>query len=305
MNNGKPVHIAKIADLNLSHRCYRYYAGWADKIRGSTSPIQGSFNLSTRREPVGVVGQIIPWNFPLLMQAWKLGPALAAGCTVVMKTAEQTPLSALRLAELIKDAGFPDGVVNIVSGFGDIGAHLARHSGVDKVAFTGSTEVGYDIMRNSHVNNLKRVTLELGGKSANIITKHADFNKAVSQASMSLFFNAGQCCIAGSRTYVHSSIYDRFVEASAKQASSIRLGHSLDPNTDQGPLVSKDQMDRVLSYIEHGKKQARLVAGGTRKGNKGWYVTPTVFADVKDDHVIAKEEIFGPVKSIFKFEDNE
>ncbi len=239
------------------------------------------------------------------MQAWKLGPALAAGCTVVMKTAEQTPLSALRLAELIKDAGFPDGVVNIVSGFGDIGAHLARHSGVDKVAFTGSTEVGYDIMRNSHVNNLKRVTLELGGKSANIITKHADFNKAVSQASMSLFFNAGQCCIAGSRTYVHSSIYDRFVEASAKQASSIRLGHSLDPNTDQGPLVSKDQMDRVLSYIEHGKKQARLVAGGTRKGNKGWYVTPTVFADVKDDHVIAKEEIFGPVKSIFKFEDNE
>jgi aldehyde dehydrogenase (NAD+) len=213
INNGKPAHIAKAADLYLTQSCYRYYGGWADKIKGSTLPIENNtrFNLYTRREPVGVVGQIIPWNFPLLMQAWKLGPALAAGCTVVMKTAEQTPLSALRIAELIKEAGFPDGVVNIVSGFGDIGAYLARHPGIDKVAFTGSTEVGYDIMRNSHEKNLKRVTLELGGKSPNIITKYADVDKAVAQACLGLFFNAGQVCIAGSRTYVHSSIYDRFV----------------------------------------------------------------------------------------------
>lgn len=195
------------------------------------------------------MAQIIPWNFPLLMQAWKLGPALAAGCTVVMKTAEQTPLSGLRVAELIKEAGFPDGVVNIISGEGDAGAYLARHPGIDKVAFTGSTEVGYDIMRNCHEKNLKRVTLELGGKSPNIITKNANFDKAVNQACMSLFFNAGQCCIAGSRTFVHSSIYDRFVEACAQRAKGMKLGHSLDTSIDQGPLVSKEQMEKVLNYV--------------------------------------------------------
>lgn len=304
INNGKPVEVAKAADLTLTHRCYRYYGGWVDKIRGSTIAMDGPFNLSTRKEPVGVVGQIIPWNFPLLMQAWKLGPALAAGCTVVMKTAEQTPLSALRLAQLIHEAGFPPGVVNIVSGFGDVGAYLARHPGIDKVAFTGSTEVGYDIMKNAHDKNLKRVTLELGGKSPNIITKNADFDTAVNQSTLSLFFNAGQCCIAGSRTFVHSSLYDRYVEAVAKAASTIKLGHSLHSDTQQGPLVSKEQMDRVLSYIDHGKKEgAKLVTGGKRWGSKGWYVEPTVFADVQDHHTIAKEEIFGPVKSIFKFED--
>lgn len=305
INNGKPVHIARMADVNQTHMNYRYYGGWVDKIRGQTIPIEGNFNLSTRREPVGVVGQIIPWNFPMLMQAWKLAPALAAGCTVVMKTAEQTPLSGLKIAELIKQAGFPDGVVNIVSGEGDIGQYLCRHPGVDKIAFTGSTEVGYDIMRNSHVSNLKRVTLELGGKSPNIITKNANFDKAVAQATMSLFFNAGQCCIAGSRTYVHSSIYDRFVEATAKQVKAIRMGHSLDSNTDQGPLVSKEQMDKVLGYIESGKKTSKLVTDTGRWGDKGWYVTPTVFADVKDQDLIAQEEIFGPVQSILKFEDNE
>lgn len=252
--------------------------------------MDGPFNLSTRKEPVGVVGQIIPWNFPLLMQAWKLAPALAAGCTVVMKTAEQTPLSALRMAELINEAGFPPGVVNIVSGFGDIGAYLARHKGIDKVAFTGSTEVGYDIMRNCHEYNLKRVTLELGGKSANIITKNADLEKAINQSYLSLFFNAGQCCVAGSRTFVHSSLYDQFVEQSAKLASKIKLGPSLDSTTDQGPLVSKEQMDRVLSYIKHGKDEgARLVTGGKRWGTKGWYVEPTIFADVKDNMKIARE----------------
>jgi len=188
-----------------------------------------------------------------LMQAWKLGPALAAGCTVVMKTAEQTPLSGLRVAELIQEAGFPAGVVNIVSGYGDVGAYLARHPGVDKVAFTGSTEVGYDIMRNAHAKNLKRITLELGGKSPNIITKNADLKKAVNQASMGLFFNAGQCCVAGSRTYVHASIYDQFVAESIKVASKIKLGHSLASDTDQGPLVSEEQMKTVLGYIEKGK----------------------------------------------------
>lgn len=308
INNGKPAKVAIAADLYLTHSCYRYYGGWADKIKGATLPIEGNqrFNLYTRKEPVGVVGQIIPWNFPLLMQAWKLGPALAAGCTVVMKTAEQTPLSALKIAELIKEAGFPDGVVNIVSGHGDIGAYLVRHPGIDKVAFTGSTEVGYDIMRNCHEKNLKRVTLELGGKSPNIITKNANLGKAVSQAALSLFFNAGQCCIAGSRTYVHSSIYDQFVEASIKHVNSIKLGHSLDPLTDQGPLVSEEQMNKVLGYIDQGKREgAKLVANGTRWGVKGWHVTPTIFADVQDEHLIAKEEIFGPVKSILKFEDNE
>lgn len=207
---------------------------------------------------------------------------------------------------MIKEAGFPDGVVNIVSGHGDIGAYLVRHPGIDKVAFTGSTEVGYDIMRNCHEKNLKRVTLELGGKSPNIITKNANLGKAVSQAALSLFFNAGQCCIAGSRTYVHSSIYDQFVEASIKHVNSIKLGHSLDPLTDQGPLVSEEQMNKVLGYIDQGKREgAKLVANGTRWGVKGWHVTPTIFADVQDEHLIAKEEIFGPVKSILKFEDNE
>lgn len=298
------MEVAKAADLTLTHRCYRYYGGWVDKIKGSTLPMDGPFNLSTRREPVGVVGQVIPWNFPLLMQAWKLAPALAAGCTIVMKTAEQTPLSGLRVAELINEAGFPPGVVNIVSGHGDIGAHLARHPGVDKIAFTGSTEVGYDIMRNAHDKNLKRVTLELGGKSPNIITKNANFDLALSQSALSLFFNAGQCCIAGSRTYVHSSIYDRYVAAVSEVAQKIKLGHSLSPETEQGPLVSEEQMTRVLGFIEHGKKDgARLVAGGKRWGSKGWYVEPTVFADVQDNHTIAKEEIFGPVKSIFKFDD--
>jgi len=259
--------------------------------------MDGPFNLSTRKEPVGVVGQVIPWNFPLLMQAWKLAPALAAGCTVVMKTAEQTPLSALRVAELINEAGFPAGVVNIVSGHGDIGAHLARHPGIDKVAFTGSTEVGYDIMRNAHDKNLKRVTLELGGKSPNIITKNANFEIALSQSALSLFFNAGQCCVAGSRTYVHSSLYDRYVSAVGEVAKKIRLGHSLAADTEQGPLVSEEQMNRVLGFIEHGKKEgAKLITGGKRWGSKGWYVEPTVFADVKDEHTIAREEIFGPAR---------
>lgn len=240
------------------------------------------------------------------MVSWKLGPALAAGCTVVMKTAEQTPLTALRVAELIKEAGFPDGVVNIVSGFGDIGAHLARHPGVDKVAFTGSSEVGYEIMRKSHEKNLKRITLELGGKSANIITKNACLETALKQSTMALFFNAGQCCVAGSRTFVHSSLYEKFVQRAAENVKSIKVGNPLDPTTDQGPLVSKEQYDRVMSYIESGVKEgARLITGGKRHGTKGFFIEPTLFADVTDNMKIAKEEIFGPVMSIFKFESND
>lgn len=223
----------------MVYRVIKYYAGWVDKIRGHTIPADGPFFAYTKKEPVGVVGQIIPWNFPLAMLSWKLGPALAAGCTVVLKTAEQTPLTALRVGELIQEAGFPEGVVNIVSGFGDIGRHLARHPGIDKVAFTGSSEVGYEIMRGSHDKNLKRVTLELGGKSANIITKNANIERACDQATMALFFNAGQCCVAGSRTFVHSSIYDEFVARTAERVQNIKLGNPLDATTEQGPLVSK------------------------------------------------------------------
>eukprot|EP00344_Euplotes_crassus_P004148 CAMPEP_0196994232 /NCGR_PEP_ID=MMETSP1380-20130617/560_1 /TAXON_ID=5936 /ORGANISM="Euplotes crassus, Strain CT5" /LENGTH=503 /DNA_ID=CAMNT_0042409555 /DNA_START=21 /DNA_END=1535 /DNA_ORIENTATION=- len=305
LDNGKPVSVAKVADLPLTWNTYKYYGGWANKITGDTIPAPGNFHAYTRREPVGVAAQIIPWNFPLLMQAWKLGPALAAGCTVVMKTAEQTPLSALKIAELIKEAGFPDGVVNILSGFGeDAGAYLSTHPDVDKVAFTGSTAVGLQIMRNSSLGGLKRVTLELGGKSANIICEDADVDMAVQQSHLGLFFNQGQCCIAGSRLFVHDKIYDEFSEKSAKFASEAKLGDSQDAATTQGPQVSKEQQDTVWGYIEKGKKEgATLLAGGEKYDGKGYFVKPTVFADVKDDMTIAKEEIFGPVMQIMKFSD--
>ena len=305
LDNGKPAGVAMVADLPLTWDCYRYYGGWADKIRGDTIPAHGDYFAYTRREPVGVAAQIIPWNFPLLMQAWKLAPALAAGCTVVMKTAEQTPLSALRVGELIKEAGFPDGVVNILSGFGeDAGAHLSTHPHVDKVAFTGSTEVGLKIMRNSSRYSLKRVTLELGGKSANIIMDDADLDLAIQQAHLGIFFNHGQCCIAGSRLFVHEKIYDQFVEKSVKNAQKAVLGDSLNEHTTQGPQVSKEQQDKILDYITIGKKEgARLLTGGNRHGDKGYFVQPTVFADVTDDMTIAREEIFGPVMSILKFSD--
>lgn len=305
LDNGKPVSVASVADLPLTWNTYKYYGGWANKITGDTIPAPGDFHAYTRREPVGVAAQIIPWNFPLLMQAWKLGPALAAGCTVVMKTAEQTPLSALKIGELIKEAGFPDGVVNILSGFGeDAGAYLSTHPDVDKVAFTGSTSVGLEIMQKSSINGLKRVTLELGGKSANIICEDADVDSAIEQAHLGLFFNQGQCCIAGSRLFVHDKIYDEFAEKSAKFASNAKLGDSQDPTTTQGPQVSKEQQDRVWGYIEKGKQEgATLLSGGEKHEGKGYFVKPTVFADVKDDMTIAKEEIFGPVMQILKFSD--
>jgi aldehyde dehydrogenase (NAD+) len=305
LDNGKPYHVALGADLPLTIACYRYYAGWADKIQGKTIPVQGRYFTYTKHEPVGVVGQIIPWNFPLLMQAWKLGPALASGCTVVMKPAEQTPLSALRVGELILEAGFPEGVVNILPGYGPTaGAALARHMDVDKVAFTGSTEVGHLIMKDSAESNLKRVTLELGGKSPNIVFADADMDKAIEGAHFALFFNQGQCCCAGSRLFVEEKAYDEFVEKSVERAKKRTVGNPFDKNTEQGPQVDQDQFNKVMNYIDIGKKEkAKLMAGGGRVGDKGYFIEPTVFADVQDDMKIAQEEIFGPVMSILKFKD--
>ena len=305
LDNGKPYHIARAADLPLTIACYRYYAGWADKNHGKTIPVSGNYFCYTKHEPVGVVGQIIPWNFPLLMQAWKLGPALATGCTVVMKPAEQTPLTALRVGELLLEAGFPEGVVNLLPGYGPTaGAALARHMDVDKVAFTGSTEVGHLIMRAAADTNLKRVTLELGGKSPNIVFADADMDEAIEGAHFALFFNQGQCCCAGSRLYVEEKCYDEFVEKSVARAKKRTVGNPFDKNTEQGPQVDQEQFNKVMSYIDSGKKEnAKMLTGGKRVGDKGYFIEPTVFADVKDDMKIAKEEIFGPVMTILKFKD--
>jgi aldehyde dehydrogenase (NAD+) len=307
LDNGKPYAMAKAADLPLSIACYRYYAGWADKVQGKTIPVAGDYFCYTRHEPVGVVGQIIPWNFPLLMQAWKLAPALATGNTIVMKPAEQTPLTALRVAELINEAGFPDGVVNILPGYGPTaGAAIARHMDIDKVAFTGSTEVGHLIMEAAAQTNLKRVTLELGGKSPNIVFADADMDAAIEGSHFGLFFNQGQCCCAGSRLFVEERAYDEFVERSAARAKMRTVGDPFDPKTEQGPQVDDVQFEKVMSYIESGKKEgARLVTGGSRVGDRGYFVEPTIFADVRDDMKIAEDEIFGPVMSIIKFKDIE
>ncbi|MBZ5702176.1 MAG: aldehyde dehydrogenase family protein [Acidobacteriia bacterium] len=305
LDNGKPYFIASVADLPLTIACYRYYAGWADKTEGKTIPVNGNYFSYTKHEPVGVCAQIIPWNFPLLMQAWKLGPALAAGCTVVLKPAEQTPLTALRVGELILEAGFPPGVVNLLPGYGPTaGAALARHMDVDKVAFTGSTEVGHLIMKASAESNLKRVTLELGGKSPNIVFADADMDEAIEGSHQALFFNQGQCCCAGSRLFVEEKCYDEFVEKSVARAKKRTVGDPFDKNTEQGPQVDSDQFDKIMGYIEAGKQdKASLRTGGKRVGDKGYFIEPTIFADVKDDMKIAREEIFGPVMSILKFKD--
>jgi aldehyde dehydrogenase (NAD+) len=303
LDNGKPYAVAKAVDVAASAGCYRYFAGWADKVHGKTIPIDGDFFCYTRHEPVGVVGQIIPWNFPMLMQAWKLAPALATGNTVVMKPAEQTPLTALRVGELIVEAGFPEGVVNILPGFGPTaGAAIANHMDVDKVAFTGSTEVGHLIMEAAAKSNLKRVTLELGGKSPNIVFADTELDEAVEGAHFGLFFNHGQCCCAGSRVFVEEKIYDKFVEKSGARARNRTVGDPFDPGTEQGPQVDQPQFDKVMGYIESGRKEgAKLVCGGERVGDRGYFIQPTVFADVQDGMKIAKEEIFGPVMSIIPF----
>ncbi len=308
LDNGKPMAVARAADVPLAVDLLRYMAGWATKITGETFPISaggGEYFSFTVREPIGVVGQIIPWNFPLLMAAWKLGPALTAGCTVVLKPAEQTPLSALRLGELIEEAGFPQGVVNIVTGLGETaGASLAAHKDVDKVAFTGSTEVGRLIVAAAGKSNLKKVTLELGGKSPNIIFADADLSAAIPGAASAVFFNHGQCCCAGSRLFVHKSIYDKVVDGVANEAKQIRVGSGFDPATQMGPLVSQEQLDRVCGYMESGVREgAKAVTGGKRHGDQGYFVEPTVFANTKPSMKIVEEEIFGPVVSAMPFDD--
>jgi len=312
LDNGKPLTVARAADVPLAVDLFRYMAGWTTKLEGNTIPLSVPYTPGakyfsyTLREPVGVVGQIIPWNFPLLMAAWKLGPALASGCTIVLKPAEQTPLSALRLGELIIEAGFPEGVVNVVPGYGETaGAALAAHDGVDKIAFTGSTEVGKLIVH-AATGNLKRVSLELGGKSPNVVFKDADMDLAISGAASSIFFNQGQCCCAGSRLYVEKAVFDQVVEGVAERAKKIRVGPGLDAKTQMGPLVSVEQMDRVCGYLESGFSQgAKAIAGGHKTGDKGYFVEPTVLVNTKDQMKVVQEEIFGPVVVAMPFTDPE
>ncbi|MGH3149035.1 MAG: aldehyde dehydrogenase family protein [Rubrobacter sp.] len=308
LDNGKPFSVAKAADVALAADLFRYMAGWPTKIEGNTIPVSavvtgGEFLGMTLREPVGVVGQIIPWNFPLLMAAWKLGPVLAAGCTVVLKPAEQTPLSALRLGELMMEAGLPDGVVNIVTGFGEAGAALASHGDVDKVAFTGSTEVGKMIAQAAGKTNLKKVTLELGGKSPNVVYKDADMDMAIPGAANGIFFNHGQCCNAGSRLFVEREVYDEVV---AEQGRNIKVGSGLDSDTTMGPLVSDEQFQKVLGYLDQGREDgAEAYIGGSRVGTRGYFVEPTILTNTSPDMSVIREEIFGPVVAAIPFDDPE
>lgn len=304
LDNGKPINDARNADVPLAIDCLRYYAGWADKITGDTIPVRGDYFCYTRREPVGVCGQIIPWNFPILMVAWKWGPALATGNTIVMKPAEQTPLTCLRLGELALEAGFPPGVINIVPGFGPTaGGAIVDHPLVDKVAFTGSTEVGQLIMQNA-AKTLKRITLELGGKSPNIVFADANLEAAIAGAEFGLFFNQGQCCCAGSRVFVEDAIHDEFVEKVVARARQRVLGNPFDNETTQGPQVDETQFNSILRYIKSGQSEgATCATGGQRRGGRGFFIEPTVFTNVQDDMKIAREEIFGPVMSILKFSD--
>ena len=304
LDNGKPLSVARVADVPLAVDLFHYMAGWATKIEGNTIPFSPRFFAYTRREPVGVVGQIIPWNFPLLMAAWKLGPALATGCTVVLKPAEQTPLSALLLAELIAEAGFPEGVVNVVPGYGETaGAALAAHPDVDKIAFTGSTEVGKLIVH-AAAGNLKKVSLELGGKSPNIVFADADMKSTISGAASAIFFNHGQCCCAGSRLYVEKNMFDDVVSGVADQAKKIKVGPGFDAETDMGPLVSQEQLDRVCSYLESGLSEgAEAVVGGRKKAGAGYFVEPTVMVKTNPDMKVVREEIFGPVVCAMPFSD--
>ncbi|MFZ0704748.1 MAG: aldehyde dehydrogenase family protein [Candidatus Korobacteraceae bacterium] len=311
LDNGKPLSVARAADIPLAIDLFRYMAGWATKIEGNTISVstktkRNEFFAYTRREPVGVVGQIIPWNFPLLMAAWKLGPALATGCTVVLKPAEQTPLTALLLAELIAEAGFPDGVVNVVPGYGETaGAALASHPDVDKVAFTGSTEVGKLILQ-AAAGNLKKVSLELGGKSPNIVFDDADVKPTIAGAANAIFFNQGQVCSAGSRLYVEKDMFDKVVEGVAEQAKKIKLGPGMEAETTMGPLVSEEQLHRVTSYLEAGFNEgAEALVGGKKRDGKGYFVEPTVMVKTNPQMKVVREEIFGPVVVASPFSDIE
>ena len=308
LDNGKPITHARAVDVEGSAGMFRYMSGWATRLTGETIPVSspGNWFAYTVREPVGVVGQIIPWNFPLMMAAWKLAPALSAGCTIVLKPAEQTPLTALRLGELIMEAGFPAGVVNIVTGFGETaGAHLAKHPDVDKVAFTGSTEVGKMIVA-SAAGNLKKVSLELGGKSPAIVFPDADLDTTVAGTASAIFFNMGQCCTAGSRLFAHKKVFDKIVAGLTSEAGKLHLGHGLNRETTLGPLVSEEQHRRVTGYIETGRKEgAEVVVGGSAVGNRGHFVAPTVLAKTNRDMTVVREEIFGPVVCVQPFEEDD
>ena len=304
LDNGKPLHDTRAVDLPVSSELLRYFSGWATKLNGISSAIgdPGDYQAFTLREPIGVVAQIIPWNFPLIMAVMKLAPALAAGCTIILKPAEETPLSALRLGELIIEAGFPAGVVNILTGLGEVtGAALSAHPDVDKIAFTGSTEVGRKIVR-AAAGNLKRVTLELGGKSPMVVLPDADIAAVVAGATTGIFFNAGQSCMAGSRLIVHESIHDHVVNGIAERARTIRVGSGFDPATQIGPLVSQVQLERVTSYLEEGKRAgATVLSGGGRVGTRGYFVAPTVFGNADPKMRIMREEIFGPVLGVMSY----
>lgn len=302
MDMGKPF-AASGPEMLFATKFLRYYAGWADKVTGKTIPVDGDYFTYTRLEPVGVCGAILPWNFPLMLFCWKLGPALAAGCTLVVKPAEQSPLTALHLASLIKEAGFPPGVINIVPGYGPTaGAALSSHMDVDKMSFTGSTEVGRLILKAAAESNLKKVTLELGGKSPNIVFADADVDYAVEMSHHALFANMGQCCTAGSRCFVQEDIYDEFVRKSVERAQKKTVGDPFDPKNEMGPQVDEEQFTKILELIKSGKQEgAKLHCGGDKAADKGYYIQPTVFSEVTDGMRIAKEEIFGPVQQIIRF----
>jgi aldehyde dehydrogenase (NAD+) len=305
LDNGKTFNWAHGVDVTFAISVIKYFAGWADKIMGQTIETDERKLSYTRHEPIGVVGQIIPWNFPLLMWSWKVGPALATGNTIVMKPSEFTPLTAIRMCALVQEAGFPAGVLNLVTGYGPIaGAAISSHMKIEKVAFTGSTLVGRKVMEAAAKSNLKTVTLELGGKSPNIIFDDADLDQAVNWTSHGVFWNHGQACCAGSRIFVQAGIYDEFLKRLTAKAKSIKVGDPFDLNIDQGPQVSQIQYDRIMGYIESGKKEgATLLQGGDRNGTEGYFINPTIFTDVKPDMKIVKEEIFGPVGVVIKFED--
>jgi len=308
-NTGKPIREAQI-DIREAVESFRYYAGWTTKLQGDTLPVRGNILNYTVREPVGVVGAIIPWNFPLLMAAWKVAPALACGNTVVLKPAEQTPLTAIELGKIANEAGLPDGVLNVVNGVGEItGAAMVKHPGIDKIAFTGSTPVGKMIMREA-ADTLKKVSLELGGKSPNIVFDDADVDAAVRGSFAAIYYNTGQACTAGSRLLVHESVRDQMVEKLAERARKMTAGDPMDPKTRIGPVISQEQLDRIMGYVQKGTAEgAQLVAGGKRMSyngeEKGYWLEPTIFSDVKPDFCIAQEEIFGPVLATISFSDEE
>eukprot|EP00253_Pinus_taeda_P014415 PITA_14415 len=302
LDNGQPLTLIRVIVTGCIENL-RYYAGAADKIHGETLKMGGQYQAYTLHEPIGVVGQIIPWNFPLFMFFMKISPALACGCTIVIKPAEQTPLTALYCAHLAKEAGLPPGVLNVITGFGETaGAAISNHMNIDKVAFTGSTDIGRVIMVAAAQSNLKPVTLELGGKSPLIIMDDADIEEAVNLAHKAIFFGSGQVCCAGSRIYVQEGIYDKFVKRVVERAKKQVVGDPFNPEVDHGPQIDKTQFEKILEYIEHGKREgAKLLTGGSRVGEKGFYIEPTIFSHVQEDMKIGKEEIFGPVMSIFKF----